>query len=248
MSDTNQPTFTKTCSSCGLQKPLSAFLELSGDNAGSYGNICGSCRKAHQNKEIIEEGDSTKSDSGHKIDGKTKIVIDIDAKEKHHRAEEEYHEERDENEIIDTEILDKRDNKAKDERKHRESFLNKPSYLTDKKQSTPTTAGRTQVAPPEKSLIASQNEAQAEQGTVDHARAEQRKNELNLTGPLLETDLAGKEKGRSVIMRQYATWLGKGSAIGRMHASKQPATPADQTKDPTLSEFVEKTMGPKSKR
>src|SRR5260221_9265818 len=91
---------TKTCSSCGLQKPLSAFLQLSSQSSATYGNICSACRKTNAEnvatpKEAEEE--STTSKTGLKIDAKTKVKSELDKLEFIKQVEENYHEERDKN-------------------------------------------------------------------------------------------------------------------------------------------------------
>ena len=148
--NTNASSFTKVCSSCGLKKPLSAFLELTGErHAGSYGNVCGTCRKTHLEKNRLKEADSgSRTETGHKIDSKAKIAIDIDNKEAAHRTEEEYYDEREEHEILDTQELEKKSHKEKGERKHRETFLdvrrNRSTKQTDKDapQNTPSETKR----------------------------------------------------------------------------------------------------------
>src|SRR3990167_11420340 len=108
MANSNQPTLSKTCAACGLQKPLSAFLQLT-DAGTSYGNICSTCRKAGADikKPKTEAEDSTTSVSGHKIDTKTKIHGDIDKKQIKQRTEELYHEDRKKDEIIESIKIEK---------------------------------------------------------------------------------------------------------------------------------------------
>lgn len=240
MENTTPPTFTKTCSSCGLEKPLSAFLELSGDHAGTYGNVCGTCRKTSMDKMKPKDAEgSSRSGTGRKVDSKTKIASDIDKQESLQREEEEYHEERDENEIIETEETQKKDLRQVEQRKHRESFLDKRSYLTDKKKTDDAS----------KTHAAQQEEVRDNQNVSDNTRTEQKKTEIDFTGPVLDTYIPGKEKFKGLSIRQFATWVGKGSAIGRTLNSTQAPTQANpQDKDQTLSEKIEQTWKPGSKR
>ena len=70
----------KTCSSCGKQKPLSAFLQLSGKEGATYGNVCSICRKTAIEKPNIEPDESTRQGSGVVIDSKAKATSDTDKK------------------------------------------------------------------------------------------------------------------------------------------------------------------------
>jgi len=73
---------TRICSSCGVQKPLSAFLQLGGTQGTTYGTICSDCRRsvlAPKQPPSQKEGDeSTKS--GFRIGAKAKITADLEKK------------------------------------------------------------------------------------------------------------------------------------------------------------------------
>src|ERR1700722_17983588 len=76
---------SKTCVSCGLQKPLTAFLQISGPEGSSYGNVCSTCRGSGLGRKIVipavEEEHSTSS-TGLKIDAKAKQQIEREKKRK----------------------------------------------------------------------------------------------------------------------------------------------------------------------
>jgi hypothetical protein len=124
------PSFTKTCSNCGLEKPLSAFLKFGGTQEGIYGSICSTCRKTLKDKEASQDSDDgTKIKHDYKIDTKVKVAEDIDKKEKFKKVEEEYHKERDVDEEQEVKKEEKKQTVAKDEKKHREEFI-KPKEKT----------------------------------------------------------------------------------------------------------------------
>src|SRR5215208_1216873 len=79
----NQPNLTKICGICGQQKPLSAFLELTGKEGAHYGIICSTCRKTQmeQTKLKKEPDESTTSSTGHRIDLKAKVQAEIDKRQ-----------------------------------------------------------------------------------------------------------------------------------------------------------------------
>src|SRR3990167_4758510 len=136
MSKRDNTSLMKTCSNCGQQKPLSAFLEMSSEQGSSYGNICSSCRKTtleelQRRKKSDAEG-STTTDIGHKIDSKTKVQGEVDKRQHIQHVDEKYHAER----KIDAETNKNTDqiklNIASKQRDHRESFLKKSSLLGTK--------------------------------------------------------------------------------------------------------------------
>ena len=239
MDNINPPSLTKTCISCGIEKPLSAFLELSGEHSGSYGSICGTCRKENQTKAKPKETEGgSRSSSGEKIDSKAKIAGDIDKKESLVRKEEEYFEERDENALIENIEIDKKGETSKNERKHRETFLGTSSFLDRKKIDSKTA----------KTHFAVSEETQEQQNISDNVVEEQKKTDFDFTGPVQDTYIAGKQKYQGVAIRQFAALIGKGSAIGqRLGPKTDEPTPAKEN-DPTLSEQIDKNWGPGSRR
>src|SRR5438105_2533589 len=66
---------TRVCSICGIEKPLSAFLEISAQGT-RYGVICSSCRAAEKGKkEAKPEEDIVTLPGGARIGGKEKVFI-----------------------------------------------------------------------------------------------------------------------------------------------------------------------------
>src|SRR5690348_10216895 len=79
----------KTCISCGQQKPLSAFLQFSGQLGSTYGNVCASCRKTTLEKPAPKEPEeSTRSDSGFNLGSKAKVAGDRDKQQIRQQREE----------------------------------------------------------------------------------------------------------------------------------------------------------------
>jgi hypothetical protein len=125
-------TLMKTCNSCGLQKPLTAFLEVAGPEGTTYGNICASCRKAHIDKlaKPKEPEDSTTSNTGLRIDNKSKVQEEKEKKEFYKQIEEDYVDEREKLSEKQVKQENKKLNIAAEEKKHREekrSFLDRPT-------------------------------------------------------------------------------------------------------------------------
>jgi hypothetical protein len=64
---------TRKCTSCGQEKPLTAFLILQKDNSKTYDNICATCRSIVITTE--QDGSTTK---GMNIDNKAKLIAERD--------------------------------------------------------------------------------------------------------------------------------------------------------------------------
>lgn len=124
----------KNCINCGLQKPLSAFLEISGPQGSSYGNVCSTCRGSGASRKIsipdIFEEESGSSSTGLKIDHKTKVHMDLEQKKLAQKIKESHREELEKRTFLTDEKIERKDSKAQAERKHREDFLNYQSKKT----------------------------------------------------------------------------------------------------------------------
>lgn len=210
----NKPALMKTCSICGLQKPLSAFLIITEEEGTTYGNICAACRKA-QRKAIPENDESTTSTTGRTIDSKAKAHGDIDKKQQHDKTEEQYHEERDktaEKETKRTEkiIITTEEKKQRDLQKGKQSFLERHRTT---QQATEVFGGEAQTA---------------------------KEKQINLAAPVLDTHHGLKEKHKGVMFNQFKSWLGGSAPIGG-HA---PGSHAGGEKTQTKKNQEEKNKDP----
>ncbi|OGT58331.1 MAG: hypothetical protein A3F14_03435 [Gammaproteobacteria bacterium RIFCSPHIGHO2_12_FULL_43_28] len=221
----NKAMLMKTCSICGLQKPLSAFLQVTGPEGTNYGNICAACRKTQPEKPTENE-EATSSTTGHKIDAKAKARGDIDKKQQLEKVEELYHEDRDkvsEKEAKRTEkitILTAQETKQREQQKSKQSFLDRHKAA----QQTIEVFG-------------------GEQQTAKEKR-------IDLTAPVLDTYHGLKEKHKGVMFNQFKTWLGGGAPIGSQApgshtAGKEQAKKTRETteKDP-LVDYIDQNWTP----
>lgn len=231
MTNPHKP-ITKTCSSCGEQKPLSAFLQLSGTGGSSYGNICASCRKtALENANRHTDADEvTTSTTGVKIDSKTKVKGEVDKREWLKQLKEQDLEEREKKDQLTQKITQKTQTIAKDEKKHRESYIEKRPFLDNKKK--PALQSHT---------VFGGEEQKAAAGKLDFA-----------TGPVEVTRVAGLVKTtQSPIFQAFKNWLGNAAPIvsaAERAASQKNKAPAEKKGTNPLTEFAEKTLGPKTRK
>lgn len=228
---------TKTCSACGIEKPLSAFLHMSGKESGSYGSVCATCRGANRDQgksKDIEEGSRTSTTVT--IDTKSKVKGEQDTEKHLNKVEEDYHEERDKDELIENERLQKVDTTQKEERKHRESILGRRSFLSATRPIT------TPITPTERANQQAAREAHNVAETTKQettTKEDLKEKEIDLTAPVEDTRFGKKEKHKGIGMDE----LRKQAPLFRTFS----AAPSEPRKD-TPSEFIEKKWGPGSGR
>src|SRR6266568_2690642 len=83
---------TRTCSACGIEKPLAAFLEISSTHGTRYGNLCATCRGAGITEKKLnktEEEHSTIATSGTRIGLKERVFIEKEQKKQIITAKEQ---------------------------------------------------------------------------------------------------------------------------------------------------------------
>lgn len=229
----SKPNLTRTCRICGVQKPLAAFLQLGGPNGTSYGDICHSCRKINQEAANQEPDEGATSNTGVVIDSKSKVKAETDKREHRTLTQEQYYEEREkEADEINTQASLARQ-KAKEEKTHRQSFLEKRPVLETKKA---------------KPKLASEPNSVAEKEQV-----------TDLTAPFIDTQISGKLKyASSSIFQQFLNLLPDSPITRHSQQQKQqaqkkppqsPKKTESQSKDKPApsSEYIEKKWGPKSR-
>jgi hypothetical protein len=123
-----QNQLSKTCFNCGLQKQLSAFLQISGPEGTSYGNICSTCRGSGLGKEIVipekeNEERQSSSSTGLKIDAKTKVHIEFETKQRLQNQKETEIKETKKRESTKEELLERKEKKNEAEQKHRQAYI-----------------------------------------------------------------------------------------------------------------------------
>lgn len=234
--DKTTPNLAKTCSSCGLLKPLSAYLQIAGPEGTTYGNICADCRKAQLDQPPIpnEPEDSSKSSTGFKVDAKAKVAGEKDKRKLRTDSEEQYYEEREEKDITQTKDFEKGEIKKQGESKHRGFLTQKRTFLGDTKN---TEQQRVERARKEETA----QHIQHAEKQIETAKQEQKEKDINMESTL-DTGIAGKIKyTEGQAFKEFARW--SGSALGRTFEQKK--TEAEQKETP--SEFIEKNWGPNSR-
>ena len=272
MNKPTPPNLTKTCMNCGQQKPLSAFLEMSGTHGTAYGNVCSSCRKtameAMERRKKTEAEGSTTSETGHKIDSKTKVHDAIDKREKSHQVEEDYHKERDLKEEADEKGIEKKQLTAQKEKKHRHEFLDKRSEKPIDKKAEAVIAANKKYGAETVARNAQQIEATAREAMGAHD--ERKKTQYDFSIPYQGQQMGGQIRFSGQIFLQFRQWLGNSApVVNNVNVTQKQAAPkqagaitqsVNQTRDSVVSakkgeaspdpaiELIEKNWRPGSKR
>lgn len=211
MNKPSQPNLTKTCVNCGQQKPLTAFLEMSGTQGTAYGNVCSACRKtaleAQERRKKTEAEGSTTTETGHKIDSKTKVHDAIGKRERSQQIEEDYHKERDLDEKITEKVIEKKQAAEHKEKKHRTDFLDKRPVKPAEK--TPN-AGPTHAA----EITARTTKTNEAVAIEKHgAQEERKKTEHDFSIPYQGQQMGGQIRFSGPIFQQFRQWLGNSAPI-----------------------------------
>jgi hypothetical protein len=251
MEKSNRP-LTKTCSSCGLKKPISAFLQLAGAQSATYGNICASCRKANLDKPTHKETDEgTVRDADHRIGAEEKLHGDLGKKLEHQRIEDLYVKEQEKDEKQQLQQTQKDESMAADAKMHRKNYLEKRSFLNTTAKtadSTRTTSTRQQIERQARIAHGLDHASKQEQA----AREEQKQTEIDLSSPFEDTLISGKEKFKGDAIKRFAALIGANSPFARTLAQQTQKTEkkekTQQQAAPTekdVIDYVKKTWGPK---
>jgi len=118
---------TKTCASCGQKKPLAAFLQLTGPQGRTYGNICVTCRKTQaENAQAPKEPEEELAPKLQlKIDAKAKVFDAVAKRQRQEFLQERNEKERQKQQQIESTKTQKTKSIAKHEREHRETLFEK---------------------------------------------------------------------------------------------------------------------------
>ncbi len=208
---------TRTCIACGIEKPLSAFLQL--DKQGtSYGKVCAKCRsQGKTGKPVPATADEERSTapSGIGIRGKEKIYVDTKREQKIHSLKELYKKET----IKKQDTLDDKTKRALfkegSEKKHRE-------FLAYKKQDQ-TSDRKTQASQQDQKTKDIRSGSEQYQTTLETKKKQDvetiksiEKEEIQKTTTdfnNLFSTLEVKSERHSEAVKRFFTWLGSSAPI-----------------------------------
>jgi hypothetical protein len=213
---------TRVCTSCGVKKPLSAFLYVSGAQGTTYGTICSDCRRTvtQPNKNAPKESDEhSTSSSGLRIGSQQKIATTIEKRRQHKDLSESYEQEAKDRDQLKEEHVEREETKEKAEKDHRKFFIDvkKQGFLgkktiADTKQTT--TIQRINTIRDRETTEASNQ--QSENRTVENRKVEANAEDeisalaVALTGTQVDPQHA---EVRSTLALKVGGWFRSGKPI-----------------------------------
>lgn len=244
---------TRTCTVCGLKKPLSAFLQLSASQGTHYGNICADCRskQARSGAKPLAEEEWSKAGTGARIGAKERLYIDEKKKLELQTKQEA---EKKETKKLDLEKTDKTirdESQKKYEKDHRNFFLETkvPGILGEKPLATKTPAEfSTDLNRPEALnevkilqdfLI---REQKFRSGEIGHAPLSL--NEMKYNTAMFQQFVEAFLSEASPLKRFLQMHSKRPSAFG---AKPTPPTEPNKIAVSAIEEFIEKKLGPSHK-
>lgn len=225
----------KTCSICGLQKPLSAFLEMTSGSGTTYGNVCVSCRKIAANQPKEEAEESTRSTSGRRIDSNTLLQDEFLKKELTKKLTADSQLDRISKDQKQVKQQLKKDNIAQGEKNHRKNYLEK-RFFSSSSASAPDTK---KALAAQQTLIADRNEQTNNQQEAV-IKNEKERVDIDVTNTRSPHEI----KRHSSVFTQFAALLGDDSPLKKSMAAKQnkKQSPSHvKTTGETASDYKEKT-------
>ena len=220
------PHLLKMCNTCGERKPLAAFLQLAGSSGTTYGNTCATCRSINAHKEDTpkDSHESTSSTIGYKIDAKAKLHSEIDKKQQHQHTEELYREEKEKAEHKKVKIRQKIRKHESEQRKHRQTYLDKSSFIKEQTKTDRERLTQTKI----------QSEARIKGEATKH---EEKLKTIDLTAPYQPSQTGAQLKHQGAIFNQFKSWLGGAAPISRQGSKLA----SNQQKKETLTKIVDET-------
>lgn len=211
----------RQCLACGIEKPLAAFLQISGTHGTVYGNICSTCRGAGaKSKTIIPKvnTDEEGSDStGFRLDNKMKVKDEIERKKR--EAETKLLDQKERRTLEEglQKKGERKDAKEKGEKEHRKDIeaKKKQGFLSNQTGTKPDNRSAIEIASQqEKGFINSHQDIIQSQNQESAIKQEIRNTTIDLSQEFRDPQFG--ESGlafQSNIFREFRTRIGPGANI-----------------------------------
>jgi hypothetical protein len=242
---------TRTCSNCGLEKPISAFLQVSGAHGTIYGHICGTCRGAgaKEKPDTAADDESSTSPMGLRIGHKEQVFSTLEQIRKLKSVKEIHLKEIKKREDLSkerTRVSDAKEQTDKDyrkvylEAKQKQGFLSKPTPPPPP-PTPPAAAGET------KQFMDRLSSDNPEINPLMEAK-QREKIELNVSQ---QQPQFGDNKTQTEAFKNFLLWLGPTAPAMRFYANvlnqPQAKSAAGEKKGiDRVIEVAERNWGPSS--
>ncbi len=218
----NKPNqLTRVCSTCGKQKPLTAFLQLSGNQGTSYGTVCADCHRTVITPESAAKQEDTSTTSSSRIGAKERVFIEQGRQRTAQNTKATENKEAKKKKHLNNEKEEQLELKSKTALDHRKFYLDpkKVAFLADTKIPPTNTAGQKEQR--EKASTSTFNEkkiasdTQKREGDID---AHLNLTTVDLSIPFL--DSRADIRYNSGFLEQFKEWTGSVSLQAKDNALK----------------------------
>lgn len=246
----NHKQVTRICSSCGIEKPLSAFLQISETQGTVYGSLCAICRasgKTNKAEPKPSDDERTTVSTGIRIGSKEKVYSSKEQKRQIKNIRELFQKEIKKREEIVGQKIQGIELKEKAEKEHRKFYLEgkqKQGFLGKKlpAQQQTITADKTQES--QQRVTNEKERAIESQRQEDIIRQELQITSLDFSIPFIEPQ-THQAKFQSDTFLKFKSWLGSSAPIVRtlemLYGKKQPASqPTSPTQEKTATKEISK--------
>lgn len=236
----------KVCAACGIEKPLSTFLQFTG-KGNTYGQICSTCRAAGKSESKDESAGGRAVEHGRS--NKERVYAETEQKKQIKDLRELYRQELNKKE----ETKEKKNDlaqKIEQERKEHRQFL-------DTKQTTFLDKKREKIETAIENVLIEHNKIKEGVKQEDLVRRELQTGGFDMPGGYVDPQ-AALSKYKEGAFLQFKTWLGKSAHLStteRIYNSKVDVSNAKKDaannkhkKNPTMEEYLDKRAGPGSKK
>lgn len=245
----------RTCSHCGEEKPLAAFLQLSGSQGTVYGNICSTCRSEKAKNKQVPTDEERGKNSGLRIDSNAKVQIEAEQKRHEKKRQETAIEDLKNRDDLISDKSNKIEKKEKAEKHHR-NFLdskNRRGFLTTTEKKIAQTKAAQKDALTQHEQHLDFHKKEETQKIEDVAKQEALNNTTDYSsGVSIDPGIGGIRFQVGGTHERLEAILGKSGFLNRLNQQrKQEKAPPPQSptteKDP-LVEYIKDNLKPSSTR
>lgn len=240
---------TRICSVCGIQKPLSAFMQLGGMSGTSYSTICATCRSTQagvKSTDTIDERGRTSP--ALRIDKNTRIQAEIDKEKQQKKQEEAARKTAEKREQLITDKEEQKDTLVKAEKHQRETY--KQGFLA--KTIIPPPTQKTADIKAQTALSEEQKQALTEQQRKEAELLERTQTMADALSPVIDHPIGSEIQRVGEAYNNFLRWLGPDAprriTIERyIRRDKQVKMEKNISPEEIVDEYVEKKFRPGNK-
>ncbi|HSW70113.1 MAG TPA: hypothetical protein VLI69_08210 [Gammaproteobacteria bacterium] len=265
-----QTILTRICTTCGIEKPLSAFLYLSSKQGATYGQICASCRGAGQKEKISslppnedEDEHGGETSSGARMGAKQLLEIELQKKQELKENKDWREKKAKKREQISLDKMELLEQKEKDQKFHRKNYLETQQGFLRYQTKNQVFGEKSMLQKKEEffhAAVSEEKHRDLEASKLVEVAKEEQQIKVESVGstPLFDPSnkilirqsphyhsLRARLSTDSPIAKAFARLYA--AQTGREHAA-QPSEKKGDTKKETPHEFIERNWGPSSRK